>query len=242
MFTRPNDLSDPAVADALRTGWGMTVGNIEYAPVGFGSHHWKASANSQRWFVTVDDLDARQRDVLDTRDTTATRLTSAFSSARAPRAGDLGFVIAPQPTGSGDVAHRVNDRYLATLYEHVDGTTYDWGAYDSHADRLEVLDRLAAIHKATATVRGIAPVDNFVIRAVTPAELFEFRERSVAQSQGIMDTALASGGFDQPGSRTWPDGHSPSIRWILVHLIEKYARHNGHADLLGEVADGATGE
>jgi uncharacterized damage-inducible protein DinB len=33
-----------------------------------------------------------------------------------------------------------------------------------------------------------------------------------------------------------------SLRWVLVHLIEEYARHNGHADLLREQIDGATGE
>ncbi|MFH8486501.1 DinB family protein [Streptomyces longisporoflavus] len=32
-----------------------------------------------------------------------------------------------------------------------------------------------------------------------------------------------------------------SLRWILVHLIEEYARHNGHADLLRESIDGVTG-
>jgi hypothetical protein len=32
------------------------------------------------------------------------------------------------------------------------------------------------------------------------------------------------------------------IRWIFVHMIEEYARHNGHADLLREVIDGATGD
>jgi Protein of unknown function (DUF664) len=33
-----------------------------------------------------------------------------------------------------------------------------------------------------------------------------------------------------------------SLRWILVHMIEEYARHNGHADLLRERIDGAVGE
>ncbi len=32
-----------------------------------------------------------------------------------------------------------------------------------------------------------------------------------------------------------------SLRWIMLHLIEEYARHNGHADLLRERIDGATG-
>ena len=33
-----------------------------------------------------------------------------------------------------------------------------------------------------------------------------------------------------------------SVRWIYLHMIEEYARHNGHADLLRERIDGATGD
>lgn len=33
-----------------------------------------------------------------------------------------------------------------------------------------------------------------------------------------------------------------SLRWVLNHMIEEYARHNGHADLLRECLDGVTGE
>jgi hypothetical protein len=33
-----------------------------------------------------------------------------------------------------------------------------------------------------------------------------------------------------------------SLRWIMIHMIEEYARHNGHADLLREQIDGAVGE
>ncbi|MDX2700557.1 DinB family protein [Streptomyces ipomoeae] len=36
-------------------------------------------------------------------------------------------------------------------------------------------------------------------------------------------------------------GQAPSLRWIYTHMIEEYARHNGHADLLRERIDGATG-
>ena len=32
------------------------------------------------------------------------------------------------------------------------------------------------------------------------------------------------------------------VRWVYVHMIEEYARHNGHADLLRERIDGATGQ
>ncbi|WP_438388234.1 DinB family protein [Actinopolyspora saharensis] len=36
-------------------------------------------------------------------------------------------------------------------------------------------------------------------------------------------------------------GHEVSLRWIYVHMIEEYARHNGHADLVRERIDGTTG-
>ena len=37
-------------------------------------------------------------------------------------------------------------------------------------------------------------------------------------------------------------GNTPSLRWIMCHMIEEYARHNGHADLIREAIDGETGE
>jgi Protein of unknown function (DUF664) len=36
-------------------------------------------------------------------------------------------------------------------------------------------------------------------------------------------------------------GEPCSLRWIYVHMIEEYARHNGHADLIRELTDGAVG-
>jgi hypothetical protein len=53
---------------------------------------------------------------------------------------------------------------------------------------------------------------------------------------------LTGGGLDTLAVRRWSDGRAPSLRWILTHMIEEYARHNGHADLLREAADGAVGE
>ena len=38
------------------------------------------------------------------------------------------------------------------------------------------------------------------------------------------------------------DGSTIDLRWVYVHMIEEYARHNGHADLLREQIDGVTGE
>jgi uncharacterized damage-inducible protein DinB len=42
--------------------------------------------------------------------------------------------------------------------------------------------------------------------------------------------------------RSQRTGQQFSLRWIVTHMIEEYARHNGHADLLRETIDGATGD
>ena len=36
-------------------------------------------------------------------------------------------------------------------------------------------------------------------------------------------------------------GAEVGLRWVLIHLVEEYARHNGHADILRESIDGVTG-
>lgn len=45
-----------------------------------------------------------------------------------------------------------------------------------------------------------------------------------------------------PGYVGSDDGKPVTLRWVLAHMIEEYARHVGHADLLRERIDGATGE
>jgi len=50
--------------------------------------------------------------------------------------------------------------------------------------------------------------------------------------------AVAGKRLDDTGIRR---GEPCSLRWIYVHMIEEYARHNGHADLIRELIDGAVG-
>jgi uncharacterized damage-inducible protein DinB len=75
-----------------------------------------------------------------------------------------------------------------------------------------------------------------------PEQLRTLWQDSVAHSRALVTDALADGGLERLAGRTWPDGRAPSLRWILCHMIEEYARHNGHADLLRESLDGLTGE
>jgi uncharacterized damage-inducible protein DinB len=77
----------------------------------------------------------------------------------------------------------------------------------------------------------------------SPEELFALWQKAVAQSRADVAEALADGdGLGQLTKRPFSDGDRVSLRWILCHMIEEYARHNGHADLLREAVDGETGE
>ncbi|HZQ83213.1 MAG TPA: DinB family protein [Acidimicrobiales bacterium] len=62
-----------------------------------------------------------------------------------------------------------------------------------------------------------------------------------AECARARDNAAAVESLDDVGRRQ-RRGEDVSLRWIYVHMIEEYARHNGHADLLRERIDGATGE
>ncbi len=76
----------------------------------------------------------------------------------------------------------------------------------------------------------------------TPDQLRALWQDAVARSRSLVDEALADGGLDRLAKRPWQDGRAPSLRWILCHMVEEYARHNGHADLIRESVDGQTGE
>jgi Protein of unknown function (DUF664) len=76
----------------------------------------------------------------------------------------------------------------------------------------------------------------------SPKQLMALWQAAVARSRSLVDEALADGGVDRLGARTWPDGRTASLRRILVDMIEEYARHVGHADLIRESVDGLTGE
>jgi hypothetical protein len=75
-----------------------------------------------------------------------------------------------------------------------------------------------------------------------PAALMELWRAAVERSRRIVDEALQAGGLDQLGAFVSRSGQSPNLRRILLDLIEEYARHVGHADLIREAVDGLVGE
>jgi uncharacterized damage-inducible protein DinB len=76
----------------------------------------------------------------------------------------------------------------------------------------------------------------------SPEQLLKLWHDACELSRLDVASTLKNADLGQLAKRTWPNGDSPSLRWILVHMIEEYARHNGHADLLREAIDGQVGE
>jgi uncharacterized damage-inducible protein DinB len=65
--------------------------------------------------------------------------------------------------------------------------------------------------------------------------LATYRDEVARARQILADSDLEST-FAHPRHGT------TSVRWVAIHMIEEYARHNGHADLLRQRIDGAVGE
>ncbi len=61
------------------------------------------------------------------------------------------------------------------------------------------------------------------------------RTRAVVEAHELDDHARVGGRF-----RTAEE--APQLQWILLHVLQEYARHTGHLDIVREIADGSTGE
>ncbi len=68
-------------------------------------------------------------------------------------------------------------------------------------------------------------------------DLYTRWQDAVARSRGRFAQALA-----ERGPARQPTPQAPNVRYILLNMIEGYARHNGHADLIRESIDGLIGE
>ncbi|MEW2387278.1 DinB family protein [Streptomyces venezuelae] len=100
-----------------------------------------------------------------------------------------------------------------------------------------VLNREAA----NAHWQGRVPGEHadFDVTDADPDEAFETWHAECARSRGIVEALNRAGSLDISVDFR---GDTYSLRYVLTHMVEEYARHNGHADLLRERIDGATGE
>jgi hypothetical protein len=60
------------------------------------------------------------------------------------------------------------------------------------------------------------------------------------RARAVADAAIAGLDLDTTGTAWF--GAPVTMRWVLVHMVEETARHAGHADILRELIDGATGD
>jgi spectinomycin phosphotransferase len=131
----PPGVTSADLVPALAAGWDITVDELTFRPVGAGSYHWTAG---DRWWVTVHRAD--DFDLLD----------AAMRTAAALR---LDFVVAPV----GTPVRRLVPGYAVSVFPLVDGVAGEFGPHPP-ADLPAVTDLLIALHDATPSVAGIAPV------------------------------------------------------------------------------------
>jgi spectinomycin phosphotransferase len=151
-------LAQEQVLTALTANWHLQAASLEYVPEGGGGHHWKLIESDGRLhFVTVDDLD--DKDWLgDTRDAVFNGLSHALNTAAALRyQAGLEFVVAPKPTHTGELVHRLDARYAISVFPFLAGHSYPFGPYPDPVTRTVALDMIAALHQATPVVQGHAP-------------------------------------------------------------------------------------
>jgi uncharacterized damage-inducible protein DinB len=75
-----------------------------------------------------------------------------------------------------------------------------------------------------------------------PEEVYALWRSAVQRSRDVVAAVLQEGGLDGAARFTGRDGRAASVREMLLDMIEEYARHTGHADLLRESVDGLVGE
>ncbi|MFE4918375.1 DinB family protein [Streptomyces sp. NPDC056661] len=75
-----------------------------------------------------------------------------------------------------------------------------------------------------------------------PEDVYAVWHAAVERSRELVAEVIQERGLDGPASFTWPDGRIPSVRDMLLDMIEEYGRHTGHADILREAVDGRVGE
>jgi len=74
----------------------------------------------------------------------------------------------------------------------------------------------------------------------TPAQLRDLFDAEVDKADAVI-ASMTSLDTESKHTSGRTGGHF-NLRWVLVHLVEEYARHNGHADLIRESIDGAVGQ
>ena len=208
MFTQPADLADDVLSAVVQDAWQLKIRRIDYAPVGFGSYHWHAWTDQDRLFVTADDLVGSGSHLGTSPTERARRLAAGLCSARALRDEGLTFVVAPIPTADGEILKLVEERWAFALYPFIDGSSAQYGAYATAAERHAVIELLATLHQTRAAAHDHALHEDFAIP----------QRDYLAASLADMSAAWTEGPYGEP-ARQLVDRHA-------VQLDDRFARYD----------------
>jgi hypothetical protein len=75
-----------------------------------------------------------------------------------------------------------------------------------------------------------------------PEDVYALWRDAVERSRELVSEVIKERGLAGPASFTWANGRTPTVRAMILDMIEEYARHTGHADILREAVDGRVGE
>ena len=121
-----------------------------------------------------------------------------------------------------------SDLSLLGLVRHLARVEHYWFrmVIDEHLDqpRLDDDDPTGGFHRVEPTLESVA-------------EAFSRWQEQIEYADACLGRL---GDTDLGSPRRTRHGDEASVRDVLVHLVEEYARHNGHADLLREAIDGRT--
>ena len=147
------------------------------------------------------------------------------------------------PIAGTEVEHLLGalDRQRWTFRWKVDGLDDD--GLDTRVGASSLSIRWLLEHLTDVELRLGQKVDGAEPGApLAGADALGRHDDAVARSRARLAAALADGGLDRPVHVAWPDGRRASLRRLVCDMIEEYARHTGHADLLREAVDGRVGE
>lgn len=151
MLAPPSDLNVAELTHALSDGWSIDATELAYLPVGFGSHHWRATTSDDtRCFVTVD---------VHSSPGTVDELRRAFAAAVAlQRDAGLSFVLAPVPDAAGEPVRTLHGgRFTVAVTSWIDAAPLGQHEFESAGDRNELLALLGHLHAATPHLAAAVP-------------------------------------------------------------------------------------
>lgn len=152
MFAEPPDFDRFELARLVRAEWDRSVSSLEYAPVGFGTHHYHVqTVENGELFVNVDDLGAKAG-ITAAGQTPLHALSQALETATALREAGLEFVHGPIRSADGRTVIPMGHDYAVSVYPFIHGSSNPHGAYPSAALRRQVLVAIGRMHGASDAV------------------------------------------------------------------------------------------